>query len=157
MQSSHCKTKNPFLLTSTINKEHVEIIIESISTMFRLEDLIGMESYPKNDLHPEFIEWGYEGQTMGAKLFKPKFPPKMNFFFHTLLVFLSLKTTSFNKIPLKARYLGYAILRNLNHKLSHILFLDLVANLRAIKQGTCNPFLIYPRLLSFYLKNVLRK
>ncbi|MFS7908154.1 hypothetical protein Hanom_Chr01g00079861 [Helianthus anomalus] len=134
-----------------------KITIESISTMFHLEDMTGTETYPKNDLQAEFIEMGYEGQMVGATLFKPKFPPKMKFLFHTLVVCLSAKTTAFNEIPLKTQYMRYAILRNSNHKLSKTLFLDLVANLREIKRGTCNPFLIYPRLLSFYLKNVLRK
>ncbi|MFS7996433.1 hypothetical protein Hanom_Chr12g01129931 [Helianthus anomalus] len=157
MQSCLCKTKSLFLITSIVNKEHVEITTESISTMFQLEDMAGMETYLKNDLHVEFIEWGYEGQMVGATLFKPKFPPAIKFFFHTLLVCLSTKTTAFNEILLKTKYLGYVILRNSNHKLSQTLFLDLVANLRAIKKGTCNPFLIYPRLLSFYLKTFKKK
>ncbi|MFS7996434.1 hypothetical protein Hanom_Chr12g01129941 [Helianthus anomalus] len=119
--------------------------------------MAGMETYLKNDLHAEFIEWGYEGQMVGATLFKPKFPPAIKFFFHTLLVCLSTKIIAFNEILLKTKYLGYVILRNSNHKLSQTLFLDLVANLRAIKKGTCNPFLICPRLLSFYLKKHLKK
>ncbi|MFS7997540.1 hypothetical protein Hanom_Chr12g01142971 [Helianthus anomalus] len=93
--------KKPFLITSTINKEHVKISVVSISTMFHLEVMICMETYPKNDLQAEFIERGYEGQMVGATLFKPKFSPEMKLFFHTLLVCLYAKTTSFNKIPLK--------------------------------------------------------
>ncbi|MFS7987545.1 hypothetical protein Hanom_Chr11g01024231 [Helianthus anomalus] len=151
------QNKKPFLITSTVNKEHAEITKESTSTMFHLKDMTGMETFPKNDLQGEFIERGYEGQLVGATCFKPKFPPEMKFFFHTLLVCLYTKTTAFNEIPLKSQCLGYAILRNLNHKLSQMLFLDLEANLRAIKRGTGNHFLTYPRLLRFYLKNVLRK
>ncbi|MFS7968703.1 hypothetical protein Hanom_Chr09g00800691 [Helianthus anomalus] len=39
--------KKPFLITSTVNKEHVEITVQSISTMFQLEDATGMETSPK--------------------------------------------------------------------------------------------------------------
>ncbi|MFS7961190.1 hypothetical protein Hanom_Chr08g00711941 [Helianthus anomalus] len=103
--------------------------------------MAGMETISKNDLHHEFIEKGYEARLVGATLFKPKFPPAMKFFFHTLLVCMSAKTTTLMKFPLKPRYLGYAILKNPHYKLSQTLFMDLVANIKAIKRGIGNPFL----------------
>ncbi|MFS8034004.1 hypothetical protein Hanom_Chr17g01576121 [Helianthus anomalus] len=74
------QNKKPFLITSAVN-EHVEITKQSIYTVFRLEDMLGMETYPQNEFQAEFIERDYEGQMVGATLFKPKFPPEMNFFF----------------------------------------------------------------------------
>ncbi|MFS7978944.1 hypothetical protein Hanom_Chr10g00921441 [Helianthus anomalus] len=41
------QNKKPFLITSTVNKEHVEIIAQSISSMFQLEDTTGMETFLK--------------------------------------------------------------------------------------------------------------
>ncbi|MFS8035172.1 hypothetical protein Hanom_Chr17g01589941 [Helianthus anomalus] len=69
--------------------------------MFNLDDMAGMETIPKNDLQNEFIERGYEAQLVGATVFKPHFLQVMKLFFHTILMCLSVKTTSFNKIPLK--------------------------------------------------------
>ncbi|MFS7910669.1 hypothetical protein Hanom_Chr02g00108941 [Helianthus anomalus] len=55
------QNKKPFLITSTVNKGHMEITTESISTIFHLEDMTCMETYSKNELQAKFIERGYEG------------------------------------------------------------------------------------------------
>ncbi|MFS7938767.1 hypothetical protein Hanom_Chr05g00443641 [Helianthus anomalus] len=75
----------------------------------------------------------------------------MKYFFHTLLICLFAKATSFNEIPQKVQYLGYAILTKTDYNLSQTLFLDLVANVNAVKKGSNNAFLMYPRILSYYL------
>ncbi|MFS7979572.1 hypothetical protein Hanom_Chr10g00929291 [Helianthus anomalus] len=76
----------------------------------------------------------------------------MKFFFHTLLTCLSTKTTSFNEIPLKIQYLGYAILTNSDFNYSQALFSDLVRSGENVQKGANNAFLMYPRLLSNYLQ-----
>ena len=91
-------------------------------------------------------------------MFKGNFPPPMKFLFHTLLICLSNKTTSFNEIPLKIQSLGYAILTNTDFNYSQALVADLVANLKNIKKGKTAAFLMFPRLLSYYLqKHVSQK
>ncbi|MFS7906031.1 hypothetical protein Hanom_Chr01g00054601 [Helianthus anomalus] len=81
----------------------------------------------------------------------------MKIFFHTLLICLSAKTTSFKKIPLKTQYLGYAILTNSNYRLPQTLFLDMVGNVKSQKRGIAKAFLIYPRLLSYLLKSIFKQ
>ena len=80
----------------------------------------------------------------------------MKFLFHTLLICLSAKTTAFNEIPLNIQYLGYAILTKSDYNLSQALFSDLlnnVKNVKKLKKGVrSNAFLLYPRLLSYYLR-----
>ncbi|MFS7955584.1 hypothetical protein Hanom_Chr07g00644341 [Helianthus anomalus] len=95
------QNKKPYIITSTLSKEHVEITPKSISNMSRLQDWASMETFRKNDLQHEFIEGGHEVQMVGETLFKLKFPPEMKFFFHTFLVCFSIKTSTFNEIPLK--------------------------------------------------------
>ncbi|MFS8020994.1 hypothetical protein Hanom_Chr16g01422281 [Helianthus anomalus] len=88
-------------------------------------------------------------------MYKPNFPPPKKFLFHTLLTCLSAKTTAFNEIPLNIQYLGYAILTKSDYNLSQALFSDLlndVKNVKKLKKGVrSNAFLLYPRLLSYYL------
>ncbi|MFS7947938.1 hypothetical protein Hanom_Chr06g00554071 [Helianthus anomalus] len=92
--------KKPSTIISTINGVAVQITPELISTTFSLNDDIGSETFQKTDLHNEFIERGYDGQMAGAAIFKPYFSPAIKFFFHTLLILLSPKTTTYNEIYL---------------------------------------------------------
>ncbi|MFS8023601.1 hypothetical protein Hanom_Chr16g01453331 [Helianthus anomalus] len=95
------RDKKAFTIISKIDGVDIEITPQMISTTFTLNDKSGMESYLKNDLHTEFIEIEYDAQLVGAIIFKLYFPPATKFLFHTLLICLSAKTTSFNEIPLK--------------------------------------------------------
>ncbi|MFS7967698.1 hypothetical protein Hanom_Chr09g00788791 [Helianthus anomalus] len=52
------KNKKPFTFISKVTRKHTQITPQSISTTFNLNDMVGMESVPKNDLHNEFIERG---------------------------------------------------------------------------------------------------
>src|ERR1043165_6880308 len=47
------------------------------------------------------------------------------------------------------------MLSNSDFNLSQGLFMDLVSNVKAIKSGSNNAFLIYPRILSVILQKVL--
>src|ERR1043165_7058989 len=53
------------------------------------------------------------------------------------------------------QYLGYAILSDSDFNLSQGLFMDLVSNVKAIKSGSNNAFLIYPRIFSVIIQKVL--
>ncbi|MFS7905961.1 hypothetical protein Hanom_Chr01g00053821 [Helianthus anomalus] len=88
--------KVPYAITSKVGETLFQISPSSISIMFGLNDLAGKTSFEKYELHSEFIERGYDGQLTGVTVFKPKFPAEMKFFFHTLLICLSAKTTMFN-------------------------------------------------------------
>ncbi|MFS7917835.1 hypothetical protein Hanom_Chr03g00193841 [Helianthus anomalus] len=90
-------------------------------------------------------------------MYKPNFPLTMKFLFHTLLTCLSAKTTAFNEIPLKIQYLGYAILTKYDFNYSQALFSDLVSNVKKIHNGKNVAFLMYPRLLSYYLQKHVSK
>src|SRR5581483_6060055 len=147
--------KKPTSIISKIGATSIAITPELISTTFSLNDLSGMESFPKTELHTEFQERGYDAQMTGSTLYKKFFPPVMKFFFHTLLLCASAKTTSFNEIPLRIQYLGYAMLSDSDFNLSQGLFLDLVSNVKAIKSGSNNAFLLYPRILSVILQKIL--
>jgi hypothetical protein len=154
--------KKPTSIISKIGETSIVITPELISTTFSLNDLSGKDSFPKAELHTEFQERGYDAQMTGSTLFKKFFPPVMKFFFHTLLLCVSAKSTSFNEIPLRIQYLGYAMLSDSDFNLSQGLFMDLVSNVKAIKSGSNNAFLIYPRILSvtfkrFYLKKISKR
>ncbi|KAJ0567025.1 hypothetical protein HanIR_Chr06g0280091 [Helianthus annuus] len=79
------------------------------------------------------------------------FPPATRFLFHTLLVCVSNKTTSFNEIPLKIQNLGYAILQGENFNYSKVIFNDLVKNVET------KSFLLFPRFLSYYFEKKFSK
>ncbi|MFS7937503.1 hypothetical protein Hanom_Chr05g00428321 [Helianthus anomalus] len=119
---------------------------------FGIMSKAGKTSFEKQEIHIEFIERGYEGKLTGVTIFKPKIHVEIKLFFHTLLISVSAKTTSFNEIPQKVQYLGYVVLTKTYYNLSQALFSELVANVNNVKKGSNNAFLMYPRLLSYYLK-----
>ncbi|MFS7963377.1 hypothetical protein Hanom_Chr08g00737361 [Helianthus anomalus] len=79
------------------------------------------------------------------------FPPATRFVFHTLLMCVSNKTTSFNEIPLKIQNLGYAILQKENFNYSQVIFNDMVKNVET------KSFLLFPRFLSYYFEKKFSK
>ena len=82
---------------------------------------------------------------------KGYFPSATRFLFHTLLLCVSNKTTSFNEIPLKIQNLGYAILQEENFNYSREIFKDLVNN------AETKSFLLFPRFLSYYFEKKFSK
>src|ERR1044071_466790 len=93
--------KKPTTIISKIGETNVTITPQLISTTFSLNDLSSNDSFPKAKLHTEFQERGYDAQMTGSTFFKKFFPPVMKFFFHTLLLCVFAKSTSFNEIPLR--------------------------------------------------------
>ncbi|KAJ0442334.1 hypothetical protein HanIR_Chr16g0808011 [Helianthus annuus] len=89
---------------------------------------------------------GYAEQAKRDTLQKGYFPSTPRFLFHTLLMCVSNKTTSFNEIPTKIQCLGYAILNNKNFNYSQDIFDDLVKNVDN------KAFLLFPRFLSYYFE-----
>ncbi|MFS7945440.1 hypothetical protein Hanom_Chr06g00524341 [Helianthus anomalus] len=75
---------------------------------------------------------------------KGEFPPPMKFLFHTLLTYVSNKTTAFNEIPLKIQYLGYALMSKTNFKYSQENFNDMVKNVKNIKEKKATGLLVVP-------------
>ncbi|KAJ0870631.1 hypothetical protein HanRHA438_Chr11g0502661 [Helianthus annuus] len=82
---------------------------------------------------------------------KGYFPPATRFLFHTLLMCVSNKTTSFNEIPLKIQNLGYTILQDEDFNYSQEIFNDLVKNVEN------KSFLLFPRFLSYYFEKKFSK
>ncbi|MFS7955164.1 hypothetical protein Hanom_Chr07g00639421 [Helianthus anomalus] len=97
-----------------------------------MNDLAGKTSFPKSEYQLDLTKRGYDGQLTKATMQKGKFQPPMKFLFHTLLTCLSNKTTTFNEIPLKFQYLGYAIMSKTDFNYSQAPFTDLVNNVRNI-------------------------
>ncbi|KAJ0589067.1 hypothetical protein HanIR_Chr04g0181861 [Helianthus annuus] len=139
-------------IQSSIKGKAVHITPQSISEVFQLDDQAGKTSFTKNELHIDFIERGYEA-TMMKKLTLEKgyFPPAPRFLFHTLLLCVSNKTTSFNEIPIKIQNLGYAILQEENYNYSREIFKDLVNNVES------KSFLLFPRFISYYFQKKFSK
>ncbi|MFS7965741.1 hypothetical protein Hanom_Chr09g00765731 [Helianthus anomalus] len=75
----------------------------------------------------------------------------MKFLFHTLLTYVSNKTTAFNEIPLKIQYLGYAIISKTDFNYSQEIFTYLVKNVKNIKEKKPRDFLLFPRAFEFLL------
>ncbi|MFS8007412.1 hypothetical protein Hanom_Chr14g01260711 [Helianthus anomalus] len=151
----HTTKKVVYAITSKVGETILQISPTTICAIFGLNDLDYPATFPIKYVQDEFIERSYEGQLTGKTIFKPNFPADMKFFFHTLLLCLSAKTTAFNEIPLSIRYLGYAILTKSDFKFSQVLFNDLVSNFNNMKKGKC--FLMHPRLLSIYIQSQVSK
>ena len=106
-------------INSTLQKKAVRITPQSISEVFQLADQEGTDSFPKKRVKIDFIERGYADTMMKRDtLQKGFFPSATRFLFHTLLMYVSNKTTAFNEIPLKIQNLGYAILQEENFNYS---------------------------------------
>ncbi|KAJ0588364.1 hypothetical protein HanIR_Chr04g0173811 [Helianthus annuus] len=133
-------------INSSIQGKKVQISPQSISEIFKLDDLKGKTSFSKDELKKDFINRGYAEQPKRDTLQKGYFPSAPRFLFHTLLMCVSNKTTSFNEIPTKIQCLGYAILNNENYNYSQEIFDDLVKNIDN------KAFLLFPRFLSYYFE-----
>ncbi|MFS8007547.1 hypothetical protein Hanom_Chr14g01262291 [Helianthus anomalus] len=131
----HEQDKKPWGITSKVGGVLVAISPANISETFQMNDLVGKSYFPKSEYQLDLIERGYDGQLTKATMFKPNFPPATKFLFHTLLTCLSNKTTSFNEIPLKIQYLGYAVMSKTNFNYSQEPFTDLVNNVKTLKLG----------------------
>ncbi|MFS8003172.1 hypothetical protein Hanom_Chr13g01210761 [Helianthus anomalus] len=118
-----------------------------------MNDLAGKTSFPKSEYQLDLIERGYDGQLEKATM--QKGPPPMKFLFHTLLTCVSNKKTTFNEIPLKIQYLGYAIMTKTDFNYSQALFTYLVNNVKNVKVKKTTTFLLFRRFLSYYLKQKL--
>ncbi|KAJ0521289.1 hypothetical protein HanIR_Chr10g0469181 [Helianthus annuus] len=139
-------------INSTLQKKAVRITPQSISEVFQLDGQEGTNSFPKNELKIDFIERGYADTMLKRDtLEKGFFPPATRFLFHTFLVCISNKTTSFNEISLKIQNLGYAILQGENFNYSQVIFNDLVKNVET------KSFLLFPRFLSYYFEKKFSK
>ncbi|MFS8033623.1 hypothetical protein Hanom_Chr17g01571751 [Helianthus anomalus] len=106
----------------------------------------GNTYFSKDELVKHFINRGYAEQPKRDTLQKGYFPSAPRFLFHTLLMCVSNKTTSFNEIPTKIQCLGYAILNDKNYNYSQEIFDDLVKNVDN------KAFLLFPRFLSYYFE-----
>ncbi|KAJ0522948.1 hypothetical protein HanIR_Chr10g0488331 [Helianthus annuus] len=133
-------------INSSIQGKKVNISPKSISKTFKLDDLNGKTSFIKDELVKDFMNRGYAEQPNRDTLQKGYFPSAPRFLFHTLLMCVSNKTTSFNEIPTKIQCLGYAILNDKNYNYSQEIFDDLVKNVDN------KAFLLFPRFLSYYFE-----
>ncbi|KAF5805571.1 hypothetical protein HanXRQr2_Chr05g0210941 [Helianthus annuus] len=133
-------------INSSIQGKKVNISPKSISETFKLDDLNGKTSFTKDELVKDLMNRGYAEQPNRDTLQKGYFPSAPRFLFHTLLMCVSNKTTSFNEIPTKIQCLGYAILNDKNYNYSQEIFDDLVKN---VDNKT---FLLFPRFLSYYFE-----
>ncbi|MFS7951142.1 hypothetical protein Hanom_Chr07g00591501 [Helianthus anomalus] len=94
--------KKPWAITSSVKGIKVAVIPKDISEVFELNDITGKTSFPKTDYQTDFLERGYAEEMKNDTLQKGSFPPATRFLFHTLLMCVSNKTTTFNEIPLKS-------------------------------------------------------
>ncbi|KAJ0947775.1 hypothetical protein HanRHA438_Chr01g0019811 [Helianthus annuus] len=115
-------------INSLVQGKKIQISPQFISEVFKLNDLEGKTSFSKTELKKDFINRGYAEQPKRDTLQKGFFPSAPRFLFHTLLMCVFNKTTSFNEIPSKIQCLGYAILNNENFNYSQEIFDDLVRN-----------------------------
>ncbi|KAJ0927107.1 hypothetical protein HanRHA438_Chr04g0178911 [Helianthus annuus] len=96
-------------INSSIHGKDIQISPQSISEVFKLDDQKGKTSFSKTELKNDFLKRGYAEQPKRDTLQKGYFPSAPRFLFHTLLMCVSNKTTTFNEIPLKIQCMGYAI------------------------------------------------
>ncbi|MFS7986753.1 hypothetical protein Hanom_Chr11g01013991 [Helianthus anomalus] len=108
----------------------VLITPQAISEVSQMNDQASKTSFPKDEYQTDLNERGYAGQLTKATMQKREFPPPMKFLLHTLLTCVSNKATTFNEIPLKIQYLGYAIMSKTDFNYSQEIFNDLVKNVK---------------------------
>ena len=85
----------PYVIISRVGGTVIKITPQSISQVFKLNDMSHPVTFPISEIQAEFIERGYVGQLKGMTILKPNFPAEMRFFFHTILTCLSAKNYRF--------------------------------------------------------------
>ncbi|GJV71903.1 hypothetical protein Tco_1491898 [Tanacetum coccineum] len=133
-------------IQALVDKKKVIISETSIRSDLKLDDAEGTDCLPTATIFAELERMGYENLTQKLTFYKAYFSSQWKFLIHTILQFLSAKTTSWNEFSSTMASAIIYLATNQKFNLSKYIFDNMVKNL----DGRVK-FLMYPRFVQVFL------
>ncbi|GKA15616.1 hypothetical protein Tco_0695363 [Tanacetum coccineum] len=133
-------------IQALVDGKKVIIIEASVRRDLQLADENGIECLPNATIFKEVERIGYEKLTQKHTFYKAFFAPQWKFLIHTILQFLSAKTTAWNEFSSTMASAVICLSTNKKFNFSKYIFDNMVKNL----EGRVK-FLMYPRFVQVFL------
>ncbi|GJU65229.1 putative ribonuclease H-like domain-containing protein, partial [Tanacetum coccineum] len=116
-------------IQALVDKKKVIIFKTSIKSDFKLDDAEGTDCLPTAIIFAELERMGYENLTQKLTFYKTYFSSQWKFLIHTILQFLSAKTTAWNEFSSTIASAIICLATNQKFNFSMYIFDNLVKNL----------------------------
>ncbi|GJR04077.1 hypothetical protein Tco_0527061 [Tanacetum coccineum] len=133
-------------IQALVDGKKVIVTETSVRRALQLKDAEGTECLPNATIFAELERLGYENLTQRLTLYKAFFSPQWKFLIHTILQFLSAKTTAWNEFSSTMASAIICLATNQKFNFSKYIFDNMVKNL----EGGVK-FLMYPRFVQVFL------
>ncbi|GKA54855.1 hypothetical protein Tco_0753804 [Tanacetum coccineum] len=137
---------------ATVNSKVVVVTEASIRSSLRLNDADGTTCLTNEAIFQNLALMGYEGELNKLTFQKALFFPQWKYLIHTILHYLSSKSTSWNEFSTNIASAAICLATNQKFNFSKIIFDGMLRNLDTSKKN----FLMYPRFLMAFLNNQIK-
>ncbi|GKA07074.1 hypothetical protein Tco_0686298 [Tanacetum coccineum] len=138
-------------ITATVAGKPVSISEVSIRSHLQFNDAVGIDVLPNQAIFDTIQLMGYEGDLNTLTFNKGLFSPQWKFLFHTIIHYLSSKSTSWDQIPTNIATAVICLATNQVYNFSKLIFDGMMRYLDAKKK-----FVMYPRFILVFLTNQLK-
>ncbi|GJX60879.1 hypothetical protein Tco_0292269 [Tanacetum coccineum] len=133
-------------IQALVDKKKVIITETSIRSDLKLDDAEGIDFLPTASIFVELERMGYEHLTQKLTFYKAYFSSQWKFLIHTILQYLSAKTTAWNEFSRTMASAIICLATNQTFNFSKYIFDNMVKHL----EGRVK-FLMYPRFVQVFL------
>ncbi|GJZ32477.1 hypothetical protein Tco_0577913 [Tanacetum coccineum] len=146
------KTINGEVQLHALVDDKKRIVTEStVKRDLQLEDAEGIDCLPNSTIFEELTRMGYEKISQKLTFYKAFFFPQWKFLVHTILQYLSSKTTTWNEFSSTMASAIIYLATNQKFNFSKYIFESMVRNL----DNLSGKFLMYPRFVKVFLNKKL--
>ncbi|GKC75555.1 putative ribonuclease H-like domain-containing protein [Tanacetum coccineum] len=128
----------------------VSIYEASIRRDLLFNDVDGIDCLTNSEIFENLQLMGYEGDLTILTFQKALFSPQWKYLIHTLIHYLSSKSTSWDQFPTNIAYVMICLATDRKFNFSKMIFEGMIRNLDAKKK-----FLMYPTFVQVFLNNHL--
>ncbi|GJU01621.1 hypothetical protein Tco_1111959 [Tanacetum coccineum] len=133
-------------LQALVYGKKVIITETSVRRNLQLEDAEGIECLPNADIFEQLTLIGYEKPSQKLTFYKAFFSPQWKFSIHTILQYLSAKSTAWNEFSSTMASAIICLATNQKFNFSKYIFESMVKNVESSVE-----FLMYPRFVQVFL------
>ncbi|GJT08123.1 hypothetical protein Tco_0842585 [Tanacetum coccineum] len=133
-------------LQALVYGKKVIITETSVRRNLQLEDAEGIECLPDADIFEQLTLIGYEKPSQKLTFYKAFFSPQWKFLIHTILQYLSAKSTAWNEFSSTMASVIICLATNPKFNFSKYIFESMVKNVESSVE-----FLMYPRFVQVFL------
>ncbi|GJR53198.1 hypothetical protein Tco_1403719 [Tanacetum coccineum] len=138
-------------LQALVDGKKVIITESTVRRDLQLEDAEGVDCLPNVTIFEQLALMGYEKISHKLTFYKAFFSPQWKFLIHTILQYLSSKTTAWNEVSSTMASAIICLATNQKFNFSKYIFESMVKNL----ENVSGKFLMYPRFVQVFLDKQL--